>query len=180
MEVKALFKTQPHPIFVKVASVYYDKVSDSWMCTTTGGLNYSADLTLLIGDVFGDGVYRITNITEDSVVALDYNGNLITYSLSDLEWDEERKDYFIKTEDEIDEYTSGYGDAIRDVVDYLNNKNDSVVKKTLTKMNIDYCSLLKLDSEEKIAEFLSKRFKKKPQLTLDELKEIVGYDFDLV
>jgi hypothetical protein len=80
--------------------------------------------------------------------------------------------------DEIDEYTSGYTDAIRDCVEYLLDSSTSKVRKTLKKMNTNYLS--DIDTDEKIAEFVSKRLEKKPQLTLDDLKEIVGYDFDLV
>lgn len=82
------------------------------------------------------------------------------------------------TSDDVDEYTSGYTDAIRDCVEYLVDRSTSTIRKTLKKMNLNYLS--EVDTDEKIAEFVSKRFEKKPQLTLDELKEIVGYDFDLV
>ena len=82
------------------------------------------------------------------------------------------------TSDNIDEYTSGYADAIRDCIEYILDGSTSRIRKVLEKMNTDYLS--DLDTDEKIAEFVSKRFEKKPQLTLDELKEIVGYDFDLV
>ena len=83
------------------------------------------------------------------------------------------------TSDNIDEYTSGYADAIRDCVEYMvKDYEESSIGKILDKMGYRYIS--DLDTDAKIAEFVEKRFEKKPQLTLDEVKEIVGYDFDLV
>ena len=183
MAIKALLKTSPHPTFVELEDVYYNTTSHEWVCRTTEGMNYSTKFTLTNGCAFGDDVvYSITDITEDSVVVLDCSGNFITYSLNDLEWNEESQDYFIRTEDEIDEYTSGYTDAIRDCAEYLSLSEDedgkSVIRKTLSKLDIHF--LASLDTDEKIAKFISKRFEKKPQFTLDDLKRIVGYDFDLV
>lgn len=153
---------------------------------TADGLKFNANSVLTVGNIIDEGEFTIESIGVDSIDVLSSDETRYTIPLGNIEWCDFCEDFHVyldldddgKDVDDVDEYTSGYADAIRDCVEYLKNSDESMVRNTLRKMNISYMS--DLDTDARIAEFVSKRFEKKPQLTLDELKEIVGYDFDLV
>lgn len=156
--------------------------ADDGRLVTADGLKFNANRVLKVGDVIDEGEFRIAYIGADSIEVSASDGTRYTVPFEKMEWCDFCGDFHVyldsDEDDEIDEYTSGYADAIRDCVEYLLDSSTSTIRKTLKKMNLNYMS--DLDTDEKMAEFISKRFEKKPQLTLDELKEIVGYDFDLV
>ena len=149
---------------------------------TADGLKFNANSVLTVGNIIDEGEFAIESIGVDSIDVLGFDGVRCTVPLEKIEWCEGCEDFHVHLDeafdDDIDEYTSGYADAIRDCVEYLLDSSTSKARKALKKMNLNYLS--DLDTDAKIAEFVEKRFEKKPQLTLDELKEIVGYDFDLV
>ena len=153
---------------------------------TADGLKFNANSVLTVGNIIDEGEFTIESIGVDSIDVLSSDETRYTIPLGNIEWCDFCGDFHVyldldddgKDVDDVDEYTSGYADAIRDCVEYLLDSSTSKARKALKKMNLNYLS--DLDTDKKIAEFVSKRFEKKPQLTLDELKEIVGYDFDLV
>ena len=148
---------------------------------TASGLKFDLDAILKVGSTIDEGKYKIISIGTNAIEVFGCDGSLRTVPLEKIEWCDSCEDFhvYLNDDDEIDEYTSGYADGIRDCVEYLlDSSSTSTIRKTLTKMGVHYLS--DLDTDAEIAEFVSKRFEKKPQLTLDELKEIVGYDFDLV
>jgi hypothetical protein len=169
-----------HPTVKTVVSV----IKDDGRLVTVDGLKFGANRVLKVGDVIDEGEFRIAYIGADSVEVSASDGTRYIVPFGKIEWCDSCGDFHVyldedsDEDDEIDEYTSGYTDAIRDCVEYLLDSSTSKVRKTLKKMNTNYLS--DIDTDEKIAEFVSKRLEKKPQLTLDDLKEIVGYDFDLV
>lgn len=148
---------------------------------TADGLKFNANSVLTVGNMIGDEEFTIESIGVGSIDVLSSDETRYTIPLGNIEWCDFCGDFHVYLDDDnndVDEYTSGYTDAIRDCVEYLKNSDESIVRNTLRKMNISYMS--DLDTDAKISEFVEKRFEKKPQLTLDDLKEIVGYDFDLV
>lgn len=153
---------------------------------TVDGLKFDANKVLKVGDVIDEGEFRIAYIGADSIEVSASDGTRYIVPFGKIEWCDFCGDFHVyldedeDEDDEIDEYTSGYTDAIRDCVAYLreDDKDISAIRKTLSKMGLLYLS--DITTDEGITEFVSKMFEKKPQLTLDELKEIVGYDFDLV
>lgn len=164
-----------HPTIKKVQCIARDG-----MLITTSGLMYDAGDIFVTGNKIDNGAYIIKSIGTNAIEVFDGDGVSHIVSLEDIEWCDDCNDFHVclRDNDNVDEYASGYADAIRDCVEYLLNSSTSTITKTLKKLNVDYLS--DIDTDEKIAEFVSKRLEKKPQLTLDELKEIVGYDFDLV
>ena len=148
---------------------------------TASGLKFDLDAILKVGSTIDEGKYKITSIGTNAIEVFGCDGSLRTVPLEKIEWCDSCEDFhvYLDDDDEIDEYTSGYTDAFRDFVEYMvKDYGESSIGKILDKMG--YCYISDLDTDAKIAEFVSKRFEKKPQLTLDELKEIVGYDFNLV
>ena len=166
-----------HPTVKTVVSV----TKDDGRLVTADGLKFNANGVLKVGDVIDEGEFRIAYIGADSIEVSASDGSRYTVPFEKMEWCDFCGDFHVyldsDEDDEIDEYTSGYTDAIRDCVEYLIDSSTSTIRKTLKKMNLNYLS--DVDSDEAVTEFVSKRFEK-PQFTLDELKEIVGYDFDLV
>lgn len=158
--------------------------ADDGRLVTVDGLKFDANRVLKVGDVIDEGEFRIAYIGADSIEVSASDKTRYIVPFGKIEWCDFCGDFHVYLDedenDEIDEYTSGYTDAIRDCVAYLNDNTDnpSTIRKALFKMGHQYLS--ELVTDEEIVEFVSKRFDKKPQLTLDELKEIVGYDFDLV
>lgn len=159
-----------------------DSVSVDGRIITTSGLIFDPRNVFAVGDTIDEGDYKITSIGADTIDVLDCEGDLHSIPTEKIEWCDMCGDFHVyldkEDDDEIDEYISGYADAIRDSVEYISNRDQSVIRTILKKMGFNYLS--EIDTDEKISEFASKRFEKKPQLTLDDLKEIVGYDFDLV
>lgn len=150
---------------------------------TKDGTKFNANSVLTVGNIIDEGEFTIESIGVDSIDVLSSDGTRHTVPLEQIEWCDICGDFHVyldldNDEDDVDEYTSGYTDAIRDVLDFYNDGYDSLMGKTLDKMG--YGLLSDLNTDEKMAEFISKRFEKKPQLTLDEIKEKLGYDFDLV
>lgn len=180
-KILALRDGDIHPTIETVVNI-----STDGRLVTANGLRLCTDDVLAAGDRIDEGEFTIESIGVDSIDVLSSDGTRYTVPLGNIEWCDFCGDFHVyldldddgKDVDDVDEYTSGYADAIRDCVEYLKNSDESMVRNTLRKMNISYMS--DLDTDAKIAEFVSKRFEKKPQLTLDDLKEIVGYDFDLV
>jgi len=148
---------------------------------TKDGAKFNANGVLTVGDIIDEGEFTIESIGVDSIDVLSADETRYTVPLGKIERCNLCGDFHVYLDDDnndVDEYTSGYTDAIRDVLDFYNDGYDSLMGKTLDKMG--YGLLSDLDTDEKITEFVSKRFEKKPQLTLDEIKEKLGYDFDLV
>lgn len=148
---------------------------------TADGLKFNANSVLTVGDMIDEEEFIIESIGVDSIDVLSSDETRYTVPLGKIEWCNLCGDFHVYLDDDnndVDEYTSGYTDAIRDVLDFYNDGYDSLIGKTLDKMG--YGLLSDLNTDEKMAEFISKRFGKKPQLTLDEIKEKLGYDFDLV
>ena len=148
---------------------------------TKDGAKFNANSVLTVGDIIDEGEFAIESIGVDFIDVLSSDETRYTVPLGKIEWCNLCGDFHVYLDDDnddIDEYTSGYTDAIRDVLDFYNDGYDSLMGKTLDKMG--YGLLSDLNTDEKMAEFISKRFEKKPQLTLDEIKEKLGYDFDLV
>lgn len=179
-KILALRNGDTHPTIETVVDI-----STDGRLVTANGLRLFTDDVLAAGDRIDDGDFAIKSIGTDTIEIMemfgDEVGTLHTITPENIEWCDFCGDFHVYLDlddDDKDEYTSGYADAIRDCVEYLKNSDESMVRNTLRKMNISYMS--DLDTDAKIAEFIEKRFEKKPQLTLDELKEIVGYDFDLV
>lgn len=147
---------------------------------TKDGAKFNANSVLTVGDMIDEEEFIIESIGVDSIDVLSSDETRYTVPLGKIEWCNLCGDFHVYLDDDnndVDEYTSGYTDAIRDIVKYLNNE-ESIITTTLEKIGICYVS--DLCTDEEIAEFVSKRFEKKPQLTLDEIKEKLGYDFDLV
>ena len=153
---------------------------------TADGLKFNANSVLTVGNIIDEGEFAIESIGVDSIDVLSSDETRYTIPLENIEWCDFCGDFHVyldlgddgKDVDDVDEYTSGYADAIRDCVEYLLDSSTSTIRKTLIKMGVHYLS--DLDTDAKIAEFVSKRFERKPQLTLDEIKEKLGYDFDLI
>lgn len=148
---------------------------------TKDGAKFNANSVLTVGDMIDEEEFIIESIGVDSIDVLSSDETRYTVPLGKIEWCNLCGDFHVYLDDDnndVDEYTSGYTDAIRDVLDFYNDGYDSLMGKILDKMG--YGLLSDLNTDEKMAEFISKRFEKKPQLTLDEIKEKLGYDFDLV
>lgn len=179
-KILALKDGYGHPTIETVVDI-----STDGRLVTANGLRLCTDDILVAGDRIDDGDFAIKSIGTDTIEIMemfgDDAGTLHTITPENIEWCEECKDFHVHLDgdDEIDEYTSGYTDALREFVEYMvKDYGESSICKILDKMGYRYIS--ELDTDKKIVEFVSKRFEKKPQLTLDDLKEIVGYDFDLV
>lgn len=177
-KILALRDGDTHPTIETVVNI-----STDGRLVTANGLRLCTYDVLAAGDRIDDGNFAIKSIGTDTIEIMetfgDEVGTLYTITPENIEWCEGCEDFHVHLDDDdIDEYAFGYADAIRDCVEYLRDSSTSRVRKVLKKMNTNYLS--DLDTDAKIAKFVEKRFEKKPQFTLDDLKEILGYDFDLV
>lgn len=176
-KILALRDGYGHPTIETVVDI-----STDGRLVTSNGLRLCTDDVLAVGDIIDSGDFTIKSIGTDTIEVMEMfgdNGTVHTITPENIEWCEGCEEFHVRLDDDdIDEYAFGYADAIRDCVEYLLDSSVSKIRKALKKMNLNYLS--DLDTDTKIVEFVEKRFEKKPQLTLDDLKKIVGYDFDLV
>ena len=149
----------------------------------------------IIDEIFEDGTYYVTDMGQKWMLSVDdlyyckdcYEIHNSLYSAKFYEPTEPTD----TEEKEADMFMVGYLECLKDLIEYqdaLTNFNgvevkDTSVKKALNKMNksryvylkdsdfaVYYSTIMKIKEETK----------NKPKLTLADIKEKLGYDFDLV
>ena len=88
-------------------------------------------------------------------------------------------------EKETDMFMVGYLECLSDVKDWFfdNDENITVIANALHDIGIDFLTKLRTEDYSRFYSLVMKykeQEKKKPKLTLAEIKEKLGYDFDLV
>ena len=99
-----------------------------------------------------------------------------------IEFTAEKEDNELKDDD----YKKGWIDCFREIHSYLIDASyESIIDKVTDELNISISSLeLNDDDFERIFnkrnEIIERNNKIMPQLTLEEIKEKLGYDFELI
>ena len=156
----------------------------------------------IIDEICEDGKYFVTDMGNKWVLYIDdlyycKNCNEVQNSLDSAEkisYVEDKivgepKFYEPTEEKEVDMFMVGYLECLNDIVDWLVNfgidddNNDSFIYKALRDMNICYLANLKKEDYSRFYSLVMKYKEeqaKKPKLTLADIKEKLGYDFELV
>ena len=168
---------------------------DSYRCTiiiTKDGLAYGKDEVLALND---------------TIHLFDETGNPVSYTLTAINLERNYiklndmvvfiENFVYNNETELieftaesalkdDDYKKGWIDCFREIHSYLIDASyESIIDKVTDELNISISSLeLKEDDFERIFnkrnEIIERNNEIMPQLTLDEIKERLGYDFELI
>ena len=168
---------------------------NSYRCTiiiTKDGLAYGKDEVLALNDsihLFD----KTGSPVEYTLTAINFERNYIKLNdmvvfIENFVYNNETEliEFTAESALKADDYKKGWIDCFREIHSYLIDASyESIIDKVTDELNISISSLeLKEDDFERIFnkrnEIIERKNEIMPQLTLEEVKERLGYDFELI
>jgi len=167
--------------------VNYDEFAENEIASTSEHLTIDGTEVVLTNIGLVDGEYQLTFDNEFTIFAeqlyCDEGGLHIYNGESEAETESDEDEFNLG-------FMLGYLDAVEDANEYINSDDDSLWDAIIYDMGMDNNDLSPLLTRHRnrLTEFYNRIIEvknssvadEKPELTLDEIREKLGYDFTLV